>query len=328
MRLGGTNCVDNASVTPVLIVLQENSSVRSIMIDRARSSSKRGKRTDNFHLSLVIECGGMRGVSAAGFIRVISESGLTDAFDTLHGSSAGACAAAYFLAQQPDEGRKIYHDISNRKVVNPFRFFSQPCMVDTDYIVDEIFSKKRRLDIDKITSEPGVLNIVTTSALDGSPAVHKNFQNGEEIFRALKATLRVPGPFEYGIEIDGKRHLDGGLVAPIPIFSAIDAGATHILVICTQRSQDYASNRRFFEGLALRVLYGGELQRKFLAANTGDRRTWKLAGAQSPVKTETLIRPDSATYCGWFTIETDVLRKVEEESIEIAQAYLRNSSGC
>jgi predicted patatin/cPLA2 family phospholipase len=265
----------------------------------------------------------MRGVSAAGFIRVLSESGLVDAFDTMHGSSAGACAAAYFLAEQPAEGRKIYDDISHRRIVNPLGFFLQPCMVDTDYIVDEIFSKKRRLDVGKIMSQPGVLRVVTTG-VDGSPAVHKNFEDEEEVFRALKATLRVPGPFEYGIDIGGKRHLDGGLVAPIPIFSAIDAGATHVLVICTQRPQDYLAfaKRKICEGIALRLLYGKELQQNFLAANRGDRRSWILSNGQLPVKADILVRPESSTYCGWFTIETDVLRRVEEESIRVAKAYL------
>src|ERR1700733_6368945 len=87
--------------------MHTNSSLRSIMIERARLSSKRGMRTDSFHLSLVIECGGMRGVAAGGFLKVLSELSLFDTFDTLHGSSSGACAAAYVVAQQFDEGRKI-----------------------------------------------------------------------------------------------------------------------------------------------------------------------------------------------------------------------------
>ena len=141
----------------------------------------------------------MRGIAASGYLRAFFKSKLIDSFDTLHGSSAGACTAAYFLAQQPEEGRKIFDDISTRKVVNPFRFLSQPCMVDTDYIVDEVIGKKQCLNIDKIVSEPGVLNIVTTSIVDSRPVVHTNFENKEQVLRALKATLRVPGPFETGI---------------------------------------------------------------------------------------------------------------------------------
>ncbi len=265
----------------------------------------------------------MRGIAASGYLRAFFKSKLIDSFDTLHGSSAGACAAAYFLAQQPEEGRKIFDDISTRKVVNPFRFLSQPCMVDTDYIVDEVIGKKQCLNIDKIVSEPGVLNIVTTSIVDSRPVVHTNFENKEQVLRALKATLRVPGPFETGIEIDGSRHLDGGMVAPIPIFSAIDSRATHILVLCTQRVQDYGSSdiKIFFEGQILGLLYGNKLKNAYVAAQTVANRNWEFSCDPS-IKADILVRPAFGTYCDWCTIDKKTLGKVEKESYSIASEYL------
>jgi predicted patatin/cPLA2 family phospholipase len=299
--------------------------VRSILTERARTNSKRGKRSDNFHLALVIECGGMRGIAAGGFVQVLSEEKLLDAFDTLHGSSSGACTAAYFLARQVEDGRKLLlDDISTRKIVNPWHLFSQPCMVDTDYIVDELMATNRRLDTERIIAEPGVLNIVTTSVTDGLPVVHKNFENGEQILRALRATLRIPGPFEAGIEIKGRYHLDGGLVAPIPMFSAINSGATHALVVCTQRIQDYTRSkmRNFVESLMLGAIYGSRLRAAYLSAQHTDRRT---GGAACPttVKTDVLTRPEDATYCGWFTIDRSVLKDVEREAIGVAETYLK-----
>jgi predicted patatin/cPLA2 family phospholipase len=298
--------------------------MRSIMMQRARNNSKRRKRLDDFHLSVVIECGGMRGVVAAGFMQALAELKLLDSLDTLHGSSSGACAAAYFLTEQSEEGRRVYlEDICSRAVVNPFRFYSQPCMVDTDYIVDEVFAKKRRLAVERIISEPGVLNVVTTSVSDGLAVIHKNFQSGDQIFRALKATLRVPGPFEPGIVIDGRRHLDGGIVAPIPLFSAIAAGATHILTICTQRIHDYVVTDKgnFLEGMILRLLYGKPLGQAYMTYH--NRRS--DIGCPSTVKIETLVRPASGTHCSWFTVEKDLLEKVEKESVEVARAYFRQS---
>jgi predicted patatin/cPLA2 family phospholipase len=304
--------------------MPSNCSVRTLMMDRARSNSKRGSRTDNFHLALVVECGGMRGVAGGGFMKVLSEARLQDSFDTLHGSSAGACAAAFFMTQQSEQGVRIFHeDICTRKIVNLFRFLSQPCMVDTDYIVDEIISKKRNLESDKIISAPGVLNIVTTSILDGLPAVHNSFENKDQLLRALKATLRVPGPFEYGIEIDGKRHLDGGLVAPISVSSAIDSGATHVLVVGTQRTQDYTADntRNHIEAQALGLLYGRHLKLAYLNAHVADGRDWTTA-RDLPVETDFLVRPKESTWCGWFTIDKETLRKVEAEAETTARIYL------
>lgn len=303
-------------------------SVHSLLMERARTKSKRGRRMDDFHLSLVIECGGMRGVAAGGFLQVFADAMLLDSFDTFHGSSSGACVAAYCLAQQSEEGRKLYYDdLCNRRVVNPFRFLSQPFMVDTDYIVDEIFSHKRRLDTCRILSEQRVLNVVTTSVASGQPIVHSVFQTSAELLLALKATLRVPGPFEPGIEIGGRRHLDGGISAPVPVFSAIASGATHILIVCTQRPQDYTVTYKMgmLEGLALRLLYNRKLQEAYLNAHASDRRR-PPNEYQARITADVLVRPDYGTYCSWFTIDKRILRKVEEESAIAGRAYLRGDS--
>ena len=299
-------------------------SVLSLMLERSRTRSKRGRRTDGMHLAMVVECGGMRGIAAGGFLKVLSEMKMLDSFDTLHGSSSGACAAAFFLTGQFDQGWKVfYEDISTRKVVNPWRFFSQPCMVDTDFIVDEIIGKKRQLDTETIISEPGVLKIVTTSVESGLAVSHSNFQSGEQILRALKATLRVPGPFERGIEIDGIGHIDGGIAAPIPLFSAVGSGATHILIVHTQRIGDYDNSKaRFFiEGAVLHLLYGRKIRNTYVAAQINAKEKKADFMVQPPV-TDRLIRPIGATACGWSTIDKTELRKVEDEAVLGARRYL------
>lgn len=308
------------------VVMEIGSSVRSIMIARARSGSKRGSRSDGHHLSLVIESGGMRGVAAGGFIKVLADAALTDTFDSIHGSSAGACAAAYFLAGQANLGLKIYEDIATREVVNPLRFLSQPCIVDTDYIADVLMAKKWKLDAQPIISEPGVLNVTTTSATDGLPVIHNRFRTAEELLLALKASLRVPGPLEPGVLIEGRRHLDGALIAPMPLFSAAAAGATHILAVCTQRVQDYTESSRviaILEGAAVGAMYGRALMNRYIAAHGADRR---ILGSGVVIPTDFLIRPASATHCGRLTIDVSILAKVEAESAEAARAYLRGDT--
>lgn len=305
------------------IVAQINSSVRSILSERTRTNSKRGHRTDDHHLALVIESGGMRGVAAGGFIKVLSDAMLLDAFDTIHGSSAGACAAAFFLTQQADRGLEIYYsDICNSTVINPMRFFSRPCVVDTDYIVDHILAKRLPLDAEKIISEPGVLSIVSTSIEDGGAAIHRGFQNKEQILLALKATLRVPGPREPGIVIGNKHHIDGAIAAPMPLISAIGAGATHILAIGTQRARDYSNvpgKLKYLEGAALGLLYGRPLMESYIASRSQDRRS--VVG-DDRVVIENMVRPSTGTTCGRLTIDKNILRNVEMEAIQVASAYL------
>jgi predicted patatin/cPLA2 family phospholipase len=263
----------------------------------------------------------MRSIAASGFLRVLSDAGLLDSFDTLHGSSAGACAVAYCLAQQVSQSIGIFEDIGTRTVVNPYRIFSQPCMVDTDYIVDEVFSIKRRLDVEKIISERGALNIITTSVSDGLPIVHKYFETGDQIFQALKATLRVPGPFEYGIDINGMRHLDGGIAAPIPLFSAIYSGATHILILGTQRAGDYerSQNGQCLEQSFVHLLYGKQLEQAYVRS----RQERASIIEHTPINADVLMRPSGGTYCSWSTVKNSTLRKVKEEAENTAKAYIQ-----
>jgi predicted patatin/cPLA2 family phospholipase len=266
----------------------------------------------------------MRAVAAAGVLRLLARWNLIDSFDTFHGSSSGACSVSYLFTNQFEVGRQIYDYIGTREIVNPFRFLAQPCMVNTDYIVDDIIGHILPLDTDRITAEPGVLNIVTTSINHCTPIIHNHFKNRNDVLRALKATLRVPGPFEKGIDIGNTKHLDGGILAPVPVFSAITAGATHILIVSTQRVHDYTTRgyfRNHIEGHLLKLLYGQRMKAAYLKAQYVNRPSWNHDCSDS-VQFDILIRPASATYCGWSTIEKATLTRVEKESEHIAAKYL------
>jgi predicted patatin/cPLA2 family phospholipase len=267
----------------------------------------------------------MRGVAAGGFVQAFSDAGLANAFDSVHGSSAGACAGAYFLSGQPEAGRAIYReDICNRRVVNPYRFWSHPAMVDTDFIVDEVIAKKRALDIARILDEPGVLNIVTSRVSDGAACLHNSFESSRAFLDVLRATLRIPGIREPGVKIGEQYHLDGGLVAPIPLFSAQRAGATHVLIVGTQRPQDYASHSGAtkIEAGILTLLYGPALASAYRTAQ-GKRTGHADAGAQSDKSVDFICRPVDATDCGWSTIDQAALRRTELEAMSTARAYLK-----
>lgn len=308
--------------------MNERPSLRDLLSERARSGSRRGARSDPYHVALVVECGGMRGAAAAGAIQALSEARYTDAFDTLHGSSAGACAAAYFLTNQSEEGRKIYfEDICHRRVVSPYRLWSHPSLVDTDFIGDVVFGERRALDWRRVVAEPGVLNVVTTLVANGRPFVHSGFKEKVEIIDALKASLRVPGPRERGFKIGGERHLDGGISAPIPVFSALARGATHILVLGTQRANDYyrKSNVINIERAVLRTMYGKPLAESYAAANSEsgmELRNEALRG----VVFEMVARPANSTFCAWHTIDTSILHAVEQETRAAGNAFIAGSA--
>lgn len=303
--------------------LEGNTSIPFLLGERARTCSVRGKRTEPHHIALVIECGGMRGIVAGGFLKVLCRYGMTNAFDSVHGASAGASAAAYFLSNQPEIGSLIFtQDICNREVVNPFGIFSYPAMVDTDYIVDEVIDKMRALNDKAIVGTRGLLHVVTSEIESGRAVVHDSFSTREELLRALKASLRVPGLREPGIEIRGTRHLDGGLLSPIPVFSAIKAGATHILVLATQTEADYGAIGITYsiESTALGWRYGRRFGSAYAAANRANRLP--IEYPCSILKSDVIMRKGAATECSWFTIDQEILAKAEAEAIRAAEDYL------
>jgi len=80
-----------------------NHSVIQLIAQRVRTNSTPGNRADNdqeAHLALAIEGGGMRGAVSAGMAAAIASLGLTDAFDSVYGSSAGCIVGAYMVSRQ------------------------------------------------------------------------------------------------------------------------------------------------------------------------------------------------------------------------------------
>jgi predicted acylesterase/phospholipase RssA len=61
--------------------------VLDVIVDRALSGSRPGRRTDGHVVSLAVEGGGMRGVVSAAMCAVLEPSGLVPSFDRICGCS-------------------------------------------------------------------------------------------------------------------------------------------------------------------------------------------------------------------------------------------------
>src|SRR6266513_787940 len=79
---------------------QRDHPVVGLLRRRRAEGSRPGQRTDGRRVVLVIEGGGMRGVVSAGMTAAIEQLGFRDAFDEVHGASAGAFNAAFLLGGQ------------------------------------------------------------------------------------------------------------------------------------------------------------------------------------------------------------------------------------
>lgn len=74
--------------------------VAQLLHERMAVGSKPGQRGDGARIGLAIEGGGMRGAVSAGAAAALNLLGLSDAFDAVYGSSAGALIAAFFISRQ------------------------------------------------------------------------------------------------------------------------------------------------------------------------------------------------------------------------------------
>lgn len=215
--------------------------VVQVLLDRARSGSKPGARTDPHRVALVVEGGAMRGVVSGGMVTGLEALGLREAFDVVYGASAGACAGAYFLAGQAQRGARLYYEaVNNRQFIDVFRGFQRRAIVDLDFLFDDVLRQRLPLDFEAVRRS-GVELVVLASHVDGlnSPDEHveavrlSNFEDADDLMGALHASCRMPvvggAPFTYR----GMRYWDAAITQPVPIHAAFADGCTHVLVLLT-----------------------------------------------------------------------------------------------
>src|SRR5215213_5457175 len=137
--------------------------VVQVLLDRARTGSRPGARDDSHRVALVIEGGAMRGVVSGGMVAGLEALGLRDAFDVVYGSSAGACAGAYFLAGQARVGARLYYEVvNNRRFINPLHAFRRRAIVDLDRLFDQVLGRQLPLDFEAFQAS-GVEMVVLAS---------------------------------------------------------------------------------------------------------------------------------------------------------------------
>jgi predicted patatin/cPLA2 family phospholipase len=153
-------------------------------------------------------------------------------FDHVFGVLAGVMNAVYFLAGQSEDALAAYlNDINVLGFINPLRLNK---VVNVDYLVDEIFKRRKPLAVDKITASATTLHIAVTDYEAGQPAEITNHDSGVDLFEALRATAAVPVFYGHPVSINGKRYIDGGITQNLPIQKAIDTGCTDLTIILTR----------------------------------------------------------------------------------------------
>ena len=201
---------------------------------RRAEGSRPGARTDGRRIALVIEGGGMRGVVSAGMTAAIEQLDLRDAFDEVHGASAGAFNGAFLLAGQAAYLTALYpHGFGDPRFVSFRRALRGRPLFDMDYVVGEVWRRQRPLRVDRILSSPIKLHCTATDADQAEIVDLTDLADDEEIRCALRASGRLPWLAGPPVEFRGRRLLDATLAEAIPVHAA-QRSATDMLVLQTR----------------------------------------------------------------------------------------------
>lgn len=206
--------------------MQQNN-IYKTLLNRGKTKNKDSKKT-----ALVVQGGGMRGVYSMAALMAIEELGLTNAFDIVYGSSAGAINGAYFVANQAKLAVSVYlEDISNKHFINLLRFNK---IADIDFLIDEILSKKKILNLNEVLNSKTLLKIVLFDYYNAKSEIFTNKMNDFNFMEALRATAALPILYNKKVKVKENYYIDGGIEDGVPLFRAIEDGCTDIVVVITR----------------------------------------------------------------------------------------------
>jgi len=217
-----------------------NHQVVDLLIERRAAESTPGARADPHRLVLVIEGGGSRAAYSTGMIGAVHELGLTDCFDAVYGSSAGALNGAWLLCGRAPEAMVGWTAPGvMRRVMSTRRTLRGGPVVDLDYLINVLYTDVMPIDFAGVLTSPVSLHPLATDVADGgSVDLAPYIKDVATLKRALRASSCLPVIAGPPIELEGRLYLDGGVAEPVPIRRALADSATHTLVLRTRRADE------------------------------------------------------------------------------------------
>jgi predicted patatin/cPLA2 family phospholipase len=201
---------------------------------RRDEGSRPGQRSDGRRIALVIEGGGMRGVVSAGMTAAIEQLGLRDAFDEVHGASAGAFNGAFLLAGQAAYLAALYpHGFGDPSFVGLRQLLRGRPVFDMDYVIGDVWRRQRPLQTERILSGGIDLHCTATDADTAEIVDLADLRDAEEIRCAMRASGRLPWLAGPPVQFRGRRLLDATIAEAIPVHVAFTT-ATDVLVLQTR----------------------------------------------------------------------------------------------
>ncbi len=218
--------------------------VLDLIADRAASGSRPGARDDDARVALAIEGGGMRGAITGGMALAIDKLGLLPVFDDVYGASAGTLNAAWLISGAAGTGISTWSDPALRTASTARRnLLRGKPIVDSAFLTDTVYEKLAPMPFDEILNSAVRFHPLATDAATGaSTDLAPMVSDRPTLKLALRASTALPLLSGRPIELGGSRFFDAGIAESIPYRTAIEQGATHVLVLRSRRHGEVESS--------------------------------------------------------------------------------------
>jgi predicted patatin/cPLA2 family phospholipase len=188
-------------------------------------------RADGHRIAAVVGGGGMRGAYTGGMAHALQDAGLSDWFDVVYGSSAGAYVGAALVVGNGRGAGLIFHeDMACRAFADPRRLGTRRPVVSLDHLIDEVMVASKPMSWELLRDSRVPLRVVATATDDLTPHVLVP-QTVDEWRAAMRATAAIPYLAGPAVELHGRRWIDGSVTEPLPLPRALADGATHVLAL-------------------------------------------------------------------------------------------------
>jgi predicted patatin/cPLA2 family phospholipase len=262
--------------------------VLQLLRDRRQQGSTPGHRRDDARVVLLVEGGSSRGAYSSGMTIAIEQLGLLPSFDAVYGSSAGALNAAWLLCGRAESTKHAWWDPAiMRTTINPRRALRRQPVVDTRFLVHTVYTEIMPMGFQEILDSPVEFHPIATDTRTGRAVdLHEQVRDQAGLQAALRASTAMPLLAGEPVEIGGRAYIDAGVSEAVPIRTALDQKATHIVALRTRRTDETASAPSRGERLLM--------SRWFARRAPGALETW-LRRADIRAEEERLLASHPAT---------------------------------
>ena len=171
-------------------------------------------------VALALGGGASKGFAHIGVLKVLQENRIP--VDIVTGTSAGAVVGSLYASGMSPDRLELEAEILQKTDVVDLTL-STSGFIKGDKLQDFINQKVRNRQIQQF---PKKFAAVATEFGTGRMAAF-NYGNAGQ---AVRASVSIPNVFQPTV-INGKRYVDGGLVAPVPVTAARNMGANVVIAV-------------------------------------------------------------------------------------------------